>query len=178
MKNALGIVTIVLLVAAALWIARGSVVYRGERVRLTVPLVSYDLYKNIPWNISLSEARRVQVLLRDAPVRKQYGSFRQLLADVYDLKFPGYGSGSIGVVTPDGAKLVLWSVEMPRAGVDRCLLFVELDDGSLELVDDVIGSPLIRTVVIENGEPCYMDRNQRVVHTTPTMQWQPQGGGA
>ena len=70
MKSKLTIIVVVLVGIAALWlfVYRGrkgdTLVYHGERIKLSRSYVDFSTYKNNPNNIDATETARVQRLVR------------------------------------------------------------------------------------------------------------------
>ena len=88
---------------------------------------------------------------------------------LFDLKFPGYGLGFTGnSAKTDGKARELSSVEIPRAGKNRYLLFEERN-GSYTLIDDFVAPnvPEIMRAREENGVLMYSTRNDERVLTRP-----------
>lgn len=114
--------------------------YRGERIKLTKAYANYDDYKNDPGNIDPSETERVQRLVLGAPIASTFGSLVEASRAIGQIAFPGYGSGGfVEQVQGDGSVLMGFSVEVPRAGKERCFV-LEGRDGVYTLIDDFIYS--------------------------------------
>ena len=112
--------------------------YQGEKIKLTKFYLDYDSYKNDPKNIHSSEIARVEKLVREAPIAPSYPTREQMIRAVFELKFPGYGLASSGERTlSDGSVIAGFSIEIPRAGKDRYLVFKGHNDEYV-LIDDFV----------------------------------------
>src|SRR5258708_6168416 len=115
-----------------------DVKYQGEKIKLAKYYVSFEDYKDDPDNIDPSENARVERLVTQAPIGRHFADRKEMVGALFELKFPGYGLGFTGKSTQtDSEALELSSVEIPRAGKNRYLLFVE-HNGSYTLIDDFV----------------------------------------
>lgn len=73
--------------------ATNEIDYRGEKIRLTKSYSDFDDYKNDPENIDPSETARVQRLVMEAPIEREFNSLLDASKAVGEIGFPGYGSG-------------------------------------------------------------------------------------
>jgi len=90
---------------------------------------------------------------------------------VGEIAFPGYGSGGFAQqLQPDGSVLKGFSVEIPRAEKDRCLIF-QGRNGKYRLIDDFVASdsPYIWRVTEENGVLVYSTAEGERVLTRPLV---------
>jgi hypothetical protein len=146
-----------------------DVEYQGEKIKLAKYYVSFEDYKDDPDNIDPSENARVERLVTQAPIGHHFVDRKEMVRALFELKFPGYGLGFTGKsAQSDGAALELSSVEIPRAGKNRYLLFVERD-GSYTLIDDFVvpSAPEIMNVRKENDALVYSTRSGQTVLTRP-----------
>jgi hypothetical protein len=114
--------------------------YQGQHFRLSKAYADYSDYKNDPDNIDPSENARVERAVADAKVGTRFASAEDMATAVGEIQFPGYGmSGFSGQAQSDGSTLEGFSVEIPRAGKDRVLVF-RGSNGRYSLVDDFVVS--------------------------------------
>jgi hypothetical protein len=149
-----GRAVLVLVVVAALcavWRARGgaanTIDYQGAKIKLSKSYLTFEDYKDDADNIDPSENARVRRLAESAAIPKRFKDLKEAVAAVFEVKFPGYGSGGFGGRKPDGdGTLAGFEIEIPRADESRFFIFrcaadgcVLLDDfvapGTLELAD-------------------------------------------
>lgn len=138
------IVTAVVLALAGIWsfvrrILPSYVAYRGEKIKLTKFYLDYDDYKNDPDNIDPSETARVQKLVSEAPIARSFPDRKAAVHAVFEIKFPGYGSGGLGPLDDTNGALNGFEVEIPRTDRSRLFIFQNIS-GSYRLVDDFIDS--------------------------------------
>jgi hypothetical protein len=115
-----------------------TIEYRGERFKLTKAYVDYDDYKEDPNNIDPSENARIERAVLQAKISPSPMTQQQMISAIFDLKFPGFGLTSFGErAQPDGTSLDGFSVEVPRAGKDRVLVFRSRGD-AYTLIDDFV----------------------------------------
>lgn len=146
-----------------------NVEYHGQKIKLSKYYLSYEDYKDDPDNIDTSENARVEQLVTQAPIGRHFADRKEMVAALFELKFPGYGLGFVGTQPQlDGKALELASVEIPRANKDRYLLFEERN-GSYALVDDFVapGASQIMRVREENGVFIYSARSGQTISTHP-----------
>jgi hypothetical protein len=125
-----------------------SILYHGESIRLSHRYFDYEQYKSDPDNIHPDEIARVQRLVKAAPLESSYPDRKSLFHALAEVPFPGYGSGVCAESKQaDGTVLLVYSVEIPRAGAERYLIVRE-HAGEYSLVDDFVASErdLIRDV--------------------------------
>jgi hypothetical protein len=113
--------------------------YHGEKIKLSKFYLDYDDYKDDPDNIAPSETERVQRLVSGAPIAASFPGRKEAVDAVFDIKFPGYGSGGMGPIEKDEGALNGLSVEIPRTDKDRYFIFQNAG-GSYKLVDDFVAS--------------------------------------
>lgn len=135
---------LLLVVGAASWRAWGKhlgaedvMVYRGQRIKLSKAYGDFDEYKNDTNNILPSETERVQKLLIAAPIQHTFANRLDLFRAVGEITFPGYGTAGGGGHASDGSELLVATIEIPRAGKDRYLVF-QKREGRYELIDDFV----------------------------------------
>jgi hypothetical protein len=157
------IVFVVLLVAAGYWLwerasplGDDTIEYRGQKIKLSKRYNSYEAYKDDPGNIDPAENVRVQKLVMEAPVASSYANRKEMVTDAFEIKFPGYGLGSIGGQSADGTPISGVTIEIPRTEKDRVLLFRERG-GRLELVDDFVSEAPIASAREEDGYYRFFD---------------------
>jgi hypothetical protein len=151
------VITILFLVTLGLTgCARASneIEYRGQKIRLSKSFVDYDDYKNDPTNIHPSETVRVQRLVMDAPIARTFKNRLEASKAIGEIAFPGYGSGGFNAQQHvDGSILMGFSVEIPRAGKERYLVFHE-KEGLCKLIDDFVypETPGLLQSVVRKGD--------------------------
>jgi hypothetical protein len=118
--------------------ATDTIDYRGEKIKLSKFYVRYEDYKDDPGNIDPSENARVRKLVEEAPIARRFKSLKGAVSAVFEVKFPGYGSGGFGQRRPDGdATLAAFEVEIPRADESRFFVFRCAAD-ACDLLDDFV----------------------------------------
>ena len=158
----------VVLALAAIWsgVSRhipSSVDYRGEKIKLVKYYLDYDGYKNDPDNIDPSQTARVQRLVSQAQIDYSFLDLHAAVAAVFQVKFPGYGSGGFGSRKADGdAELSGFEVEIPRSENGRYFIFRTTSARSVLLDDFIALGPL-------NLADFHRDGNN-LVYTTETGQ--------
>lgn len=173
-RETLTIIVVVVLGAACLShhdVATNEIDYRGEKIRLTKSYSDFDDYKNDPENIDPAETARVQRLVMEAPIEREFNSLLDVSKAVGEIAFPGYGSsGFAQQPQPDGSFLMGFSVEIPRAEKDRCFIF-RGRNGKYLLIDDFVASdtPPIWRVTEENGTLVYSTAQGERVLTRPLV---------
>lgn len=164
----------VLIAIALLWtVGRrhipSDIEYRGEKIKLTKYYFSFEDYKDDSDNIDPSEYARVERLVAQAPIGRQFTEREKMVTALFELKFPGYGLGFAGSIAQiDGRVLELSSVEIPRADKNRYLLYEERN-GSYTLIDDFIAPSALEIVRVreDKGVLIYSTRSGQSVLTRP-----------
>jgi len=152
-------------------VATNEIDYRGEKIKLTKSYSDFDDYKNDPENIDPAETARVQRLVMEAPIEREFNSLLDASKAVGEIAFPGYGSGGFAQQPqPDGSILTGFSVEIPRAEKDRCFTF-RGKNGKYRLIDDFVLSeaPYIWRVTEEDGTLVYSTAEGKRVLTRPLV---------
>jgi hypothetical protein len=145
-----------------------TIEYRGQKVKLTKFYLDYEDYKDDPDNIDPSENDRVQRMVAEAPIAHSFASRKAAVDAVFEIKFPGYGSGGFGgpIQTSEGSLNGLL-VEIPRSDKARYFIFRNTH-GNYVLVDDFAASDAleIETVREEQGNLVYSTAagERRLVH--------------
>ncbi len=101
-----------------------TIEYRGQKIKLTKFYLDYEDYKDDPDNIDPSETARVQRLVEESPIAHSFAGRKAAVDAVFEIKFPGYGSGGFGspIQTSDGS-LNGFLVEIPRSDKARYFIF-------------------------------------------------------
>src|ERR1700752_3527162 len=150
MKARLAIITLLFLVCSC-GRPGNEIEYRGERIKLTKSYSDFDDYKNDPENIDPSETDRVQRLVMEAPIKREFDSLLDASKAVSQIAVPGYGSGGLEQQqNDDGTVLMAFSVEIPRAQKERFFVFRGVK-GRYQLIDDLVApeNSSIGSVVLE-----------------------------
>lgn len=147
-----------------------TVQYRGQTIQLSKSYADFDEYKNDPNNIAVGETERVQQLVENAPIAKQYPTREAMIVAASEIEFPGYGMSMFGDSPQgDGSVLVGFSIEIPRSERERIVVF-RLKEGSCRLVDDFVGPAGVEKVEMKNGQLSYIDTRGKVLVTrTPAV---------
>jgi len=151
--------------------ASDTIEYRGERIKLSKAYSDFDVYKNDPDNIHPSETERVQRLVMEAPIAREFDNLLEVSKAVVDLSFPGYGTGGFEEKKhPDGTSYIAFMIEIPRAEKDRYFAFRGVN-GKYQLIDDFIAPehPYISTVDEQNGSLVYSGPKGQRVMTRPLV---------
>jgi hypothetical protein len=142
-----------------------SVEYRGQRIQLSKAYADFDEYKNDPNNIAAGETERVQQLVENASIAREYPTRESMIAAVSEIEFPGYGMSSFNdSPQADGTVLSGFSIEIPRAERERILVF-QLKNGSYRLLDDFVGRVGVVEVQLVAGKLRYYDARKQMVAT-------------
>jgi len=154
-------------------IASNEIEYRGQKVKLTKSYADFDDYKNDPENIDPTETSRVQRLVMEAPIKREFDSELSAFTAITNIAFPGYGSGAFGEQqNPDGTTLAGFSVEIPRAGKERYFTFRKTN-GRYRLIDEFVApdTPMIAQIKLENGTLVYCTvQGERILTRPLTME--------
>lgn len=146
-----------------------SIEFRGEQFKLTKAYSDYDDYKNDPNNIDPSENAHVERAVTQPKVSPGALTRAEMVREVFDLKFPGYGITAFGEKPqPDGTILAAFSVEIPRADKDRMLVF--RGRGAMyRLIDDFVCSSKdgIMQVRREDGHLVYSNFEGKQILNRP-----------
>jgi hypothetical protein len=166
-------ITIVLslLVSSCAHRPENEIGYRGERIKLSKSYSDFDDYKDDPENIDPTETERVQRLVMQAPIEREFGSMLDASKAVGDIAFPGYGrSGFAQQPQADGSVLMGFSVEIPRAQKDRYFAFRGVN-GKYRLIDDFVAPemPSLGRVTEENGALVYSTANGERILSRPLI---------
>jgi hypothetical protein len=143
----------------------GDVEYRGETIRLTKWYFSYDDYKDDPESIAPAERVRVERLVASAPIGRIFNGRMEMIRAVSDIRFPGFGMSQFGEKSQsDGSVLAGYSVEIPLAEKDRCLVF-RGRSGIYTRIDDFVvpAEPAIRAVRQDRDQLVYTTHDGREV---------------
>lgn len=147
--------------------------YRGETIRLSKKYVDYDAYKNDPTNLAASEIPRLEKLMTDAKVGPDFADWHDVVHQLMDIKFPGYGMASLERVVGGGREFVVESIEIPQVAKERYFVLEKLAGGAFRLADDFVarrdpGSALepISSIQLVDDRLVYIDRNGRIVRET------------
>lgn len=135
--------------------------YQGRKIKLSKSYASYEDYKDDPDNILPSETALVQKLVKEAPIEHMFVSKRLMFQGAGEIVFPGYGmSGARTHPAADGSELAVVVIEIPRADMDRFLVF-RVRGQACELVDDFVYPtfPGVIDVREENGLFVYSSEN-------------------
>jgi hypothetical protein len=100
-----------------------------------------------------------------APIDAQFQSRAAAVAAVFDIKFPGYGAGSMPLhKLPDGDTVTGFSVEIPRLNKERYFVFRSHNDVYM-LMDDFVADepPLLFEVQAERGEMVFFGMDHKPV---------------
>jgi hypothetical protein len=162
---------------AALWWAYVQVAgvdeveYRGAKFKLTKKFVDYDAYKNDPNNLAESELPRIEKLMVEATIAREFKDWPAFVRAAFPLAFPGYGFGGGPEVRANGREFLVSSVEIPtRPAMDKNRYFVleKLAGGNLKLVDDFVSSgfPTMAVVEFKDGRLIYRSKNGMIVRET------------
>jgi hypothetical protein len=141
--------------------------YQGQYFKLITSYNEYDQFKNDPDNVDRSENARMQRAVVGAPIARSHPTSEAMISAVYALKFPGRALGHFPErPQPDGTVLSGWSVEIPRAGKWRILVFRGVA-GEYTLIDDFVAAddPLITAVNEQDGHLVFSDLHGKRVLT-------------
>jgi hypothetical protein len=161
------------LIATIIWYAAqrsgpttmSTIVYQGQSIKLSKSYDHYDDYKNDPNNIAPGEVEKVQQLVLSAPIATHFDTRKQMTDALFEIAFPGYGMGFFSdAQQPDGSILALVSIEVPKSGNSRYLLF-RGRSGAYTLIDDFVyaDAAAIGKVSADGNRLVYLSREGAAV---------------
>src|SRR5215510_3994602 len=147
--------------------------YRGEKIRLAKKYVDYDDYKNDPSNLAAAEIPRVEKMMTEARIGRDFANWKDFVDQAFTIKFPGYGIGTGPKVAAEGREFIVEVIEIPQASKDRYFVLEKMTDGSLRLVDDFVTSHkassafwAISSIRFVDDRLVYVDRDSKIVRET------------
>jgi hypothetical protein len=144
--------------------ATNCITYRGEGIRLSRSYASYEAYVADPQNISPTEIERVARLMHEAVQPASFPSRDEAFAALSELRFPGYGAGSLKTLESTGAaELRVMFFEIPRTGQAR-FVAIAGDQQGFRVIDDFVASyRQLADVRWQGGELLYGDGRGTVI---------------
>jgi hypothetical protein len=150
--------------------------YRGEKVRLAKKYIDYDDYKNDRDNLAASEIPRVERMMTDAPVGRDFENWRDVADQLNKIKFPGYGMGAGPHVVGSGREFVVQVIEIPQVAKDRYFVLEKLAGGTFRVADDFVTArdprsayAAISSIRLVDDRLVYADRSGKAVRETPAV---------
>lgn len=141
--------------------------YRGQQFKMSKAYPSYEDYKDDPNNLDTNELDRIEQVMTNAPVPATFKDSKAFIGFIFDLGFPGYGVGGLGVSpqTDDGSTLITESVEIPQRGKER-VIAVRQSGGQLKTIDDFVYDRAINqisAIKLEKQTLRYYDAQNRLL---------------
>lgn len=138
--------------------------YRGQKIKLTRKYTDYDAYKNDTDNVLASELPRVEKLIIEAPISKEFENWAAFSHEASDIAFPGYGSGAGPKVESAGRTFTISLIEIPTGHPEEKFRYFVLEkspDGHLRLVDDFVaaGYPNFAKAIVTKGRLSYLSKD-------------------
>lgn len=139
-----------------------SVEYRGQRFDLERTYEDFRAYKDDSSNLTPSQVRRAESLMRSAKFGPRFKNIGALDAAVSGLQFPGYGLfvANQWRARPD-QKLELVYVEIPARNVNRYIALERQDDGSIVVVADFVAAAQPEIVSVRQGPSGALEYQQQ-----------------
>jgi hypothetical protein len=145
--------------------SENSIQYRGQTIALSRAYADFDEYKNDPNNIAAGETERVGQLVATAPIAATYPNREAMVNAVMAVQFPGYGLSLFNDSTQaDGTVLSGFSIEIPRVGQERIVVF-QLKNGGYKLLDDFLGPADVAEVQLQAEQLRYYNARKQIVVT-------------
>lgn len=142
--------------------------YRGVKIKLSRKYSDYDAYKNDIDKILPSELPKLEKMIADAPIGKEFNDWKSFSDEIFALKVPGFGLGGGPKVKAIGKEIIVTSVEIPtRLPEEKFRFFVleKFKDQRLRVIDDFVSSgyPYLAEVIITNDHIAYLSKDGSVV---------------
>jgi hypothetical protein len=116
-----------------------EVEWRGEKFKLKQKYLDYEDYKDDSDQLAPGEIERVKQFMLGIRVPKVARSEVDLRQSLRQMRFPGYGSSSGGIIKDEhGNRYILNEYEIPQKQEQRTLLYRVETDGTCRLVIDGI----------------------------------------
>jgi hypothetical protein len=143
LKYALGAIVVLVawqfLIKPVLRNMRGfdEVEWRGQKFKLKQKYLDYEEYKDDSDQLASSEIERVKQFMLAIRVPKVAPSETDLRQSLRQMRFPGFGSRSGGMIKDEhGNRYILNEYEIPQKQEQRTLLYRVETDGACRLVVD------------------------------------------
>ena len=130
-----------------------EVEWRGQKFKLKQKYLDYEEYKDDRDQLALSEVERVKQLMLAISVPKAAPSETDLRQSLRQMRFPGFGSSSGGMIEDEyGNRYILNEYEIPQKQEQRTLLYRVEKDGACHLVVDGVSVDHQNDHMIGNSE--------------------------
>jgi hypothetical protein len=114
-----------------------EVEWRGEKFKLKRKYLDYEEYKSDNDQIAPGEVDRLKTFMLAISVPKLASSEMGLRQSLRQMRFPGFGSSSGGMIKDEhGNRYILNEYEIPQKQQQRTLLYRVEKDGTCRLVVD------------------------------------------
>jgi hypothetical protein len=132
----------------------GTITYQGQQFKMARDYASYEDYKDDPNNLDTNELGRIEQAMTSAKVPNVFKNRKEFLhVLIFDLSFPGYGSGGLGETakTDDGSILDVETIEIPQRDKSRYLVARE-SSGHYDLIDDFVAGTATNAITHVKSE--------------------------
>jgi hypothetical protein len=130
-----------------------EVEWRGEKFKLKQKYLDYEEYKSDSDQIAPGEVERLKKFMLAISVPKLASSETDLRQSLRQMRFPGFGSSSGGMVKDEhGNRYILNEYEIPQTQEQRTLLYRVETDGTCRLVVDGVSVDHQNDHMIGNSE--------------------------
>src|SRR6185503_7208663 len=130
-----------------------EVEWRGEKFKLKQKYLDYEEYKDDSDQLAPGEVERLKQFMLAISVPKVANSETDLRQSLRQMRFPGFGSSSGGMIKDEiGNRYILNEYEIPQKQEQRTLLYRVEKDGTCRLVVDGVSVDHQNDYMIGNSE--------------------------
>ena len=130
-----------------------EVEWRGEKFKLKQKYLDYEEYKSDSDQIAPGEVERLKKFMLAISVPKLASSETDLRQSLRQMRFPGFGSSSGGMIKDErGNRYILNEYEIPQTQQQRTLLYRVEQGGTCRLVVDGVSVDHQNDHMIGNSE--------------------------
>jgi hypothetical protein len=130
-----------------------EVEWRGEKFKLKQKYLDYEEYKSDSDQLAPGEVERLKQFMLAISVPKIAPSETDLRQSLRQIRFPGFGSSSGGMIKDEhGNRYILNEYEIPQKQEQRTLLYRVEKDGTCRLVVDGVSVDHQNDHMISNNE--------------------------
>jgi len=130
-----------------------EVEWRGEKFKLKQKYLDYEEYKSDCDQIAPGEVERLKKFMLAISVPKVASSETELRQSLRQMRFPGFGSSSGGMIKDEsGNRYILNEYEIPQTQQQRTLLYRVETSGTCRLVVDGVSVDHQNDHMIGNSE--------------------------
>ena len=143
-----------------------SVQYQGERFELRHSYSNFHDYKDDPNNLSESERRRADLLVRRASFGPHFKDSESVDRALDALSFPGFSWFYANQSARPGVMLEFVSVEFPGGRLNRYFALEKSADGSFSVLKDFVAArdpEITRVHRANDGTLVYTGANEAII---------------